>query len=276
MTVTRTTRRFIFYIAALVFLAVGYVTILYAQGYRYSFADAHFSRTGAVSLRANVQASVLVNGEVKNTTSFLTNSASVGGLLPGTYIISVQKEGYSKWQKKVVVLEGFVQDFSHILLLPQTGDDHTNVVKEINNLLYTPTPSPTPKPSTTPKPTPKSSPSPSPTPNTSAPYYIEHGNLYVQSPDGPLSVATGVTKVFPSEDNQKLIWFSGNQIWLYWLNDQNEQPFHKAGDIAVIGRFNQPIKAIGWFRSSTHIAIDAGGFKIIELDTRGGQNTISL
>ena len=270
---TRTTRRVIFYCAAFIFLAIGYVAILYAQGYRYDFSQAKFSRTGAISLRTNTQAQVLINGVFKDNTSFITNSSSVSGLLPGVYTVSVQKENYSKWQKKVTIQEGFVQDFPHVLLLPTVGEDYNNVVKEIQELLYTPTPSPT-----TPKPTPKPSPSPTPTPDTSAPYYIDQSTLYVQSVanDGPVSIAVGVSNTYQSTDNQKLIWAVGNQVWVYWLNDQNEQPFHKQGDIAVIGRFNTSVKAMAWFRDSTHITLDVDTLKVIELDTRGGQNVISL
>lgn len=293
---TRTTRRIIFYLATIIFLAAGYVVLLYAQGYRYSFADARFTRTGAVSLRVNTQAEVFVNGVMKDTTSFITNSSSIGGLLPGPYTVSVQKDNYSRWQKKVTVQEGFVQDFPHVLLLPLSGTDYDNVVTEVQNLLHPPTLpilSPTPSatqnressiPSSNSKnlkgigTTPRPSPSPSPTPNVSAPFYIDRGTLYVQSTDGdgPVSIASSVTKVYQSDDSQKLIWAIGNQVWIYWLYDQNEQPFHKQGDIAVIGKFSAPVKATAWFRDSAHIAVDAGAYKILELDTRGGQNIITL
>jgi len=282
---TRTTRRVIFYLAFILFLGAGYVVLLYAQGYRYNFSDARFTRTGALSLRANTQAQVLVNGVIKDNTSFITNSSSVSGLLPGVYMLSVQKDGYSKWQKKVTIQEGFVQDFPHVMLLPTSGQDHDNVVNEVTALLYPPTPSPTPSPIAIPRATktPKPSPSPSPMPDTSAPYYIDGGTLYAQSglEDGaPVSIASSVSKVFQSPDNQKIIWYSGAQIWVYWLSDQNEQPFHKQGDIAVIGRMSAPIKALAWFRDSDHLVVDTGvaiqGYKVLELDTRGGQNIISL
>lgn len=287
LTMTRKLRRIIFLIALVIFLSAGYVAVLYAQGYRYNFAQAKFSRTGAISLHANTQAQVYLNGKLEDSTSFLTNSASVSGLLPATYTLSIQRDGYSKWQKKVTVQEGFVQDFPHVLILPTSGTDHDNIVAEIKTLLYPPTPSPTPtvsvspaaKPSVTPRPTPRPSPSPSPspTPDVTAPYYIDKNTLYVQTDDGPISVAAGVNKVYPSEDNQKLAWISGNQVWLYWLNDQSEQPFHKAGEIQVIGRFSQPVKAIGWFRGNAHLVVDIGGsYKVLELDTRGGQNIISI
>ncbi len=284
---TRSARRLIFLIATIIFLAAGYFAILYAQGYRYDFVQAKFSRTGAVSLHVNTQADVYVNGVRKDNTSFITNSGSVSGLLPGTYTVSIQKDGYSKWQKKVTIQAGFVQDFSHVLILPTIGEDHDNVVKEIMGLLYTPTPTPLPSPKATvsptrtPKPTPTPSPSITPTPDVSGPYYIENNTLYVNSEDGPVSIASNVSEVFRSGDGQKLMWATGSQIWLYWLADQNEQPFHKANDILVLAKLNQSIHTLAWFRDSSHVVANIGTaeapvIKVIELDTRGGQNIISL
>ena len=276
---TRTTRRLIFYCATVLFLAAGYVVVLYAQGYRYSFQESRFIRTGAVSIKTNTQAHILVDGVVKDTTSFITNSASVGSLLPGQYTITVQKTGYSVWQKKITIQEGFVQDFPHVMILPQNGAERLAIQEQVQDLLYPALPSPTPtpmtsvKPSKTPKPTP---PTPSPTPDRSAPYYIDDGVLYVQGPTGPESVSAGVTSVVSSEDGKKLTWFKGSQVWLYWLADENEQPFHKQGDMSVIARFSHTVQAISWFRGSEHIAVDANGLKIFEIDVRGGQNIINL
>jgi hypothetical protein len=79
-----------------------------------------------------------------------------------------------------------------------------------------------------------------------------------------------------SDDNQKLAWFSEGQIWVYWFSDTNYQPVHHAGDIALLTRFNSPIKAMQWFRDNDHIAVDAGGLKVIEIDTRPGLNIINF
>ncbi len=277
---TRGARRIIFYLATILFFVAGYGVLLYAQGYKYNFSENRFTRTGAISLRVNTPAHVLVNGVDKASTSFITNSASVPGLIPGTYTISVQKEGHSTWNKKIVVQEGFVQDFPHVLLLPQSGDDRVAAQKEISILLYPPTPSPTPQPSASPtkspRPTPKPSPSISPTPDPNAPYFIDKNVLYVQE-DGIASIiASNVSKVYQSEDGKKLVWASGNQAWLYWLADDNGQPFHKAGEMQSVAKLNYPIKSLSWFRDSDHIVVDAGGYKVLEIDTRGGQNIINI
>lgn len=287
---TRTTRRILFYCAIALFIGVSYIVLVYAQGYQYSFSQGKFIRSGALYVKTNTSASVLINGKLKTSTSLLGNSASIGGLLPGTYTVSVQKEGWSLWQKKFTIIAGFVEDFNHVMLLPQTGQDKENVKQEIHDLLYpvvaspsaTPTlspsktPSPTPKPKT--KPTPTPTPTPLPTPDTSKPYYMDKGSLYVKDTtgDGPAVRIAGNVIAVPSDDGQKLVWFTEGQLWVYWFTDTNYQPVHRAGDVALVAHFNYPIKAIHWFRDDDHIALDASGLKVVEIDTRPGFNVINF
>ncbi len=283
---TRTTRRILFYCAIALFFGVGYIVLVYAQGYQYSFSEGKFIRSGALYINVNTSADIFINGKLKTSTSLLGNSASIGGLLPGTYTVSAQKEGWSSWQKKFTIIAGFVEDFNHVMLLPQTGQDKENVRQEIKDLLYpvvasasiSPTPSrspsPTPKPKT--KTTPTPTPTPLPTPDMTKPYYIDKGSLYVNVPDGPaIRIAGNVTAVL-SDDGQKLAWFSEGQLWVYWFTDTNYQPVHHVGDIALVAHFNYPIKAIAWFRDNDHIALDASDFKVVELDTRPGLNIINF
>lgn len=277
---TRTTRRILFYFAILVFFGVSYIVLLYAQGYKYSFSAGQFFRTGAVYLKTNTTAHVVLDGEVVATTSFLSNSASIGGLIPGEHIINVQKEGYSSWQKKVVVTEGFVEDYTHVLLLPKTGEDLAKVKKEITELLYPPTPLPTPTPTVLPTPkkksTPTPTPSPIPTPDPNAPFYMDKGSLYVNTDTGPVRIAGDVPPPILSDDERKLLWYTNKEVWVYWLSNTNYQPVHKAGDIALVARFSHPIKAVQWFRGDDHIVVDVEGFRVVEIDTRGSVNIINI
>ncbi|KKU90187.1 MAG: hypothetical protein UY20_C0001G0038 [Candidatus Yanofskybacteria bacterium GW2011_GWA1_48_10] len=281
---TRITRRILFYCAFIVFLAASYVAVLYAQGYKYSFSENKFVHTGAIYVKANTTAQVLLDGKQVESTSLITNSASVDGLLPAAHILSVQKENHSLWQKKVTVRAGFVEEYSRILILPQAGPDEENLKKEITDLLYPAVASASPSPAVTKTPVPKktASPSPSPTPDLSKPFYIDGGSLYVRTRDGAIhtKIAGDVVSAFLSPDGQKLAWFSnpppGGQIWVYWFSDTNYQPLHIAGDIALIARFGNKIKTAQWFKDSDHIALDAGGLKITEIDTRPNVNIINF
>jgi len=286
---TRTTRRILFFIALLFFFGASYIVLLYAQGYEYDFDESRFIRTGAIAIKANTQAHVLLDGTVVETTSFLTNTASLDTIAPGKHTISVQKEGYSVWQKNVVVEEGFVQDFGRVLILPQAGSDKDEVKREIRELLYPPTPvptptasavasvSPTPKKTPLPAKTPAVSTTPSPTPDQSGPYFMNGDALYVQAPAGPTRVATGVSLVVPSQDGRKIAWMTdNNQIWVYWLSDTEYQPYRKAGDIVLLVRSAYPVKNLTWFRGNDHIAFDAGGLKVAEIDNRDKVNIINF
>ncbi len=267
-------------------MAVSYIALVYAQGYQYSFSERKFVRSGALYVKANTSASVYLDGKLKDNTSLIGNSVSIGNLKPATYSISVEKNGWSSWQKKTTIVAGFVEDFNHVMLLPQTGQDKENVKKEIQDLLYpvvasasktpTPTPSPTPKNKTKTKPTPSPTPTPLPTPDMTKPYYMDKGSLYVNVSDGPAIRLAGDVKAVPSEDGQKLAWFTEGQLWVYWFTNTNYQPVHYAGDVALVAHFNHPIKAIQWFRDNDHIALDAGGLKVIEIDTRPGLNIINF
>ncbi len=276
---TRTTRRILFYCAIAVFVAASYIILLYAQGYKYDFSQGKFIRSGAIYVKVNTSADIVVDGKQAATTSLLSNTASVGGLLPGVHTLSIQKADYSVWQKKVPITAGFVEDFTRVMLLPQVGQDKQSVKQEIHDLLYpavspsplpSPTPSPTPTSKRTPKPTATASPSPLPT----GPYYLDHGSLFVSTASGYIRLADNVIGAALSGDNQKLAWFSDGQIWVYWFSDTDYQPLHHAGDIALVARFPQSIKAAQWFRD--HIALDASGLKVIEIDTRSGLNIINF
>ena len=76
-----------FYSAVAVFLLLSYIVILYAQGYKYSFSENRFFRTGAVYLKADTSADVYLNDKLLGNTSFFNNSYRIEGLLPGRYVL---------------------------------------------------------------------------------------------------------------------------------------------------------------------------------------------
>src|SRR3989338_6608147 len=114
---TRRYRRILFYSAIAVFLVLSYVVILYAQGYKYSFSENKFFETGAIYLKVNTEADVYLDDKLLGNTSFFGNSYRIEGLLPDKYEIKVQRNNYSTWQKQVTVDEGFVSEFSKILII---------------------------------------------------------------------------------------------------------------------------------------------------------------
>jgi len=286
---SKSIKRVLFYSAVAVFLILSYVIILYAQGYKYSFSDNKFYRTGAMYLKVNTGADVYLNDKLLGNTSFFNNSYRIEGLLPGNYTIRMQKNDYSTWQKSVIVDEGFVSEFSKILLLPRDEKGLEELSKEIALIFSTPTPAPKPKPS----------PSPMPTPSIE-PFAIKKGilsttneELFDNARSKPEIIAENVKDFVLSKDKNKLAWWTANEVWVMWLNDANYQPYRKKGDKELITRFSTQIKKAAWFRDDDHLIVDSASsprpelgtkapqvdsdrYKILEIDTRGGINIINI
>ncbi len=271
---TKRTKRLLFYSAVVIFAIASYVVILYAQGYKYSFTEAKFFRTGAIFVKANEGADVYMNNKFLNSTSFFGSSYTIRGLLPGQYTIRLQKNNFSSWQKKVPVEEGLVSDYSKIMLLPESGDAKDGLKTEINNLLY-----PAMKPILTPLPrsSPQSSPAKTPVPVSTAPFYLKNGVLFKNMDNGETErLAYLVIGFSLSPDGKKIAWWNSNELWVMWLSDTDYQPYHKAGDKDLITRFSVKIKNAAWFRDSDHIVVDSDGYKVVEIDKRGGLNIVEI
>lgn len=263
---TKRAKKLLFYSAVVVFLFISYTAILYARGYKYSFDDQRFVRTGAINLDVNTGANIYFNDDFVGTTSFLGNSFSRGGLLPGQYAVRITKDNYTTWQKKISVQEGFLIDFPKIMILPETEEERERLVKEIEFILY---PSPSPSPSPFP------SPSLTPTPQIKEPLYIKNKKLYSNTRLEP--IANNVVGFAISQNGNKLVWWNGdNEIWVIWLEDSNYQPHQKKDEVKLITRFSTKLKKIDWFPDEDHIIVDSLGYKIIEIDTRGGINIIKI
>jgi hypothetical protein len=255
---TKQTKRLLFYSAVAIFALLSYVVILYAQGYKYSFSEAKFFRTGAISLKANEDAGVYMNNKFLDSTSFFGNSYAIRGLLPGQYTIRLQKDNYSSWQKKISVEEGLVSDYSRIFLLPKSGEAKDKLKTEIKVLL-TPV---------------KKLPSAS---TPAALFYLKNGVLFKNLENGETErLAYQITGFSLSPDGEKVAWWSGNELWIMWLSDTNYQPYHKAEDKDLITSFSVKIKSAAWFRDSDHIVVDSSGYKVLEIDKRGGLNIIEI
>ena len=249
---TKKVKRTLFYSAAAVFLLLSYVVILYAQGYKYSFSEGKFQRTGAIALKANAGAKIFLDDKLQGDTSFFGSTYSIDRLLPGAYKITVQKDGYASWQKTVAVEEGFVTDFPNILLLPEEGEEEQKLFEEVGLLFKETGPS----------------------------------NTASLSQEILSQIPNDIKGSQLSENKNKLAWWTNNEIWILWLNDQNYQPFYKKGDKELITRFAQPIQNMVWFRGEDHLVLELEAhdsknrpysvYKVTEIDKRGGLNIVEL
>lgn len=242
-----------------IFAFLSYVVILYAQGYKYSFSELKFFRTGAIYVKANEDARVYLDDKFLNSTSFFGNSYTVGELLPEQHTIRMQKDNFSSWEKKVAVQEGLVNEYSKVLLLPESGDTLNNLKDEIK-IMLTPL---------------KKSRSSSP-PAFKKTFYIKSGVL-IRNIDGKLERLAYLVLGFNlSNDGKKIVWWNSNELWVMWLNDTDYQPYKKSGEKELITRFSTKIKNAVWFRDNDHVVVDSSGYKVVEIDKRGGLNIVEI
>ena len=269
---TKTKKRFLFYGFLIIFLLGTYVTILYAEGYKYDFTRSVFVKTGAMSLKTNIDADVYINDKYAGPTSFFGSTFRKDGLLPGTYTVKIEKVGFSGWSKKITISEGFVSDFSHILLLPNDGPDNEALKLEIaqnNNIFVNEMHLIT---------------------NTNNQkkilripdlpgYYFKEGSLLkiIASSDEIhiITIANNVVGYSLSSDKDKIVWWNNNELYIYWI--KNTSYYNElVGTSELLSRYSTAIKSAGWFRDSDHILVNVGSSKIVEIDTRGGINSITL
>jgi hypothetical protein len=117
-----------------------------------------------------------------------------------------------------------------------------------------------------------------PTASASESFVLKKGLLstIAKEQDEPEVIADNVKDFMLSEDKNKLAWWTANEVWVMWLNDAGYQPYHKKGDKELITRFSTQIKKAAWFMDEDHLIIDSSGYKILEIDTRGGINIIEI
>jgi hypothetical protein len=251
-------KRLLFYCAVLVFILGSYVAILYAQGYKYDFSKAKFFKTGTFHLKVNVASDIYIDDKFAGKTSFLGTSFSEDGLLPKNYKVRAQKDNYSSWEKNITIEEGIVSDFDSVMLLPLSGQEKTDLDKEITELFES-----------------------RETASSSAPIVLKNKTLYhVIEKDGETNLKkldNGVALYKISNDENKITWLNNkNEIYVYWLKEVNYQPVHKAEDKLLLTKVGN-IKSLDWFRGNQHIILKlVKGYQILEIDNRGGLNKIEL
>lgn len=116
---------------------VGSFIAFYARGYRFDTKLFKFQPNGILVIKSDPDgAQIFINGELKTATN-----ASIS-IAPGTYDVSVQKEGYLTWQKRLeikkeIVTEADAQLFRNVpslsaitfsgVVSPLPSDDFTKI-----------------------------------------------------------------------------------------------------------------------------------------------------
>lgn len=239
----RRTRRILFWLAVALFAVSSFVILRYAQGYKYDFTARRFVLTGAVAVTANTDAKLTVNDQLVGSLSLLAHRGGEDRLLPGSYSIRLDKDGYSTWRKEAIVQEGYLTDFPRVMLLPNDEAALTDLRAEATKSLTEAT--------------------------------LVKPRTATISGDGWAMPASGIKGYMQSPNGDAVMWWTRNELWVSWVHATNYQPYRAAGDRELVTRWSVPIVGAAWFRDSDHLVVNLGGtYRVIETDTRGGTNIV--
>ncbi len=102
--------------------------------------------------------------------------------------------------------------------------------------------------------------------------------FYLQKGSSPWQkISDKIAAVDFSADEKKILWVSGKEIWVRWLDDALIQPYRLAGDQELIARFSAPVTQAIFYPSGEHIAFVVNDqIKVAELDSRDRRNIIDF
>ncbi len=286
------TRRIILFGTILFFIVVAPTALLYSYGYSFDWQNKKVVLTGGFYFESfPKKAKVYLNDKPKQETPVF-----IKRLLPKEYQVKIIKQGYHPWQKKLRIESKLVTEAKNILLIPLNPEikianealpidfslEEFIQTKKSDNIFYIQ------EPSYILYKTDAENSFQEQISLTSLPvnhqYQIfvsineqiavldENKQLYLLNPKTKAFqlVNENVQGLQFSNDN-KLLYFTPSEIWVYYLNRENNKQ-------ELITRLSQEIKQAIWYdKTNQHIIFSVGqNIKITELDSRNGRNTNDL
>lgn len=119
---SRKARRLFFYSLVILFIVAGSSVILYSKGWRIDFETNTLRQTGAIFVRTQPRdAKLLINDEeIERKNGFLLSGTLIKNLIPGDYKLTIQAEGYRKWENVLPVTEEVVTEIKDTILIPES------------------------------------------------------------------------------------------------------------------------------------------------------------
>jgi len=242
------------------------LAVVFALGYKYDFVRNKFIKTGSFEVRTNIGSDVYINYEYAGNTSFISKAFSKGQLLPRTYDVRLEKEGYQPWEKLMTIEAGFFTSFPRVVLMPAKFNEEviaTTSFSSISSVLFD---------------------SEEKSVIVTGKHKIEtisfkNGQKILKPKDkNTIAIKKNQgTNHLVSPDENKTAWFNDKEIWAEWLNDSKIPPYKASGTQEIITRSSQRVQDIQWYKDSEHLIVQADGIlKFMEIDTRGGLNIFDI
>jgi len=285
-------RRIILTGTILFFIVVAPTALLYSYGYSFDWQNKKVVLTGGFYFESlPKKADVYLDDKLKKETPVF-----IKRLLPKEYQVKITENGYHSWQKNLKIESKLVTVVKNILLIPLNPEirivdealpidfslEEFIQTEKSNNVFYIQKPSyvlyKTDKENSF-----QEQISLTPLPidhqyqifisiNEQIAVLDENKQLYLLNPEIKTFqlINQNVQGLQFSNDN-KLLYFTPSELWVYYLNRENNQQ-------ELITRLSQEIKQAIWYnKTNEHIIFSVGqNIKITELDGRNGRNTNDL
>lgn len=293
-------RKLLLCLAVIFFIAITPPLLLYACGYSFDWQNRKIVMTGGFYFKAMPkQAEIYLNGELKGKTPLL-----VKRILPGEYYVSIQKTGYYPWQKNLRIKSQLVTEARNILLIPEQPalelaeinlPNNFSVEKYLSlenhfsdnfylskpaNILYYQDPNNLEQKQISRAPLPDGEYRIFAFSESKIALLSDKKELYLFDPEKSdfQKIGEGAENLQFTDNGQKFLYYTANEIWAYYLEDILVQPNKLKDEKELITRTSQKIKTAAWYPGTNeHIIFAAGGkTTIIELDGRDQRNAVDL
>ncbi|TSC91024.1 MAG: hypothetical protein G01um10142_134 [Parcubacteria group bacterium Gr01-1014_2] len=278
----------------LIFFASSYLVVIYAYGYQFDFKNRGWVKTGSLFVKTNFSdVQIFIDGRLNGQTSFLSGTFIEKYLVPRSYNIRIEKDGFLSLSKNIEIRSGEVGQLAHIYLInneeindfiknSEQEEENTNYfISRTDGLLY------------------HSLENGETEIISSEAVYIKNyklkilrENIYLASYD---LKAPGVfllnsegnwdrlhlsptTDLILSPDNKKMAIVGQNEINVLWLKDENESPYFKEGQKELILGTDEKIKQVFWFKTGWHLIYlnENGQTRFVEVDDTGMRNDLVI
>lgn len=187
-------KKFRLIILTAIFIMISPIVILYATGDILGSGWSLLKTGGIYVAGAPAGSDIFMNSKKIDTTSFFNKNIFIKNLRKGTYSISVKKNGYYTWSKKLVVTDSLVSD-ANVFMLP-TESDLRRVLRYLDT---------------------KSGEATSTWTNEKNPEYIDISDLFLKKP-------VWGTKTNPIMDGKIGLWIEGTIIYSKWFGNSDLAP----------------------------------------------------
>jgi len=296
---TLRTRRIILSLAVFFFALVTPTILLYSWGYSFDWQKKRPVLTGGFYLESiPKKAEIYINDKpIEETPAFVKR------LIPGEYQIKITKKGFHPWQKWLKIDSGLVTEAKNIILIPlnpgiEITDENLSgnftldeflsnektddlfYIRKQNQILYRTDSNNFTQEQISLTPLPAQIYNIIISPSEKIVVLGENRELYMLNRETRAFdlIARDIQGVQFSSDNKKMLYFTLNEIWVYYLEDIFTQPNKKAKEKELITRLGQKIKKAIWYgKTNEHIIFSTEqDTKIAELDGRNERNVIDI